>query len=161
MTSPLTTRQLQQLATTELSSVSRFGYVALLLVALAMTIVIASLWLTEAALPLRAQLAFAVLIVIGLSWAVFSVWALASRRVLLGWQSVVAGRMAVTFTTVFVMGALVIGYATNAAAAYGAAVLGFAMLACAVAVLRRAHRTFADLTERRRTLERELEKDRA
>src|ERR671918_2584122 len=87
----------QRLADAELSVRSRLGYVALLLVALMMTSVIGALWMTEPVLPWRTQLAFGMMIVIGLSWVAFALWVLTHRRVLLARDSVVAGRMAVTF----------------------------------------------------------------
>jgi hypothetical protein len=146
----------RQLAGVELSLRSRLGYVALLLAASSMTVVILSLWLTEPALPRRTQLAFAVMSVIGTSWVAFALWALTHRRTLLARDSIVAGRMAVTFTSVFVIGAIAVGVATRAAAPFAAAALGFVMLAPAITLLVRAHRTFARLTERRQTLEREL-----
>jgi hypothetical protein len=153
------TAALRHLADVELSLRSRLGYVALLLAALSMTIVVAALWLTEPSLPLRTQLAFAVMTVIGAGWVLLAVWVLTHRRRLLARHGIVAGRMAVTFTSVFVLGALAVGFATGLAAPFFAATLGMVMLVGAVTVLIRAHRTFAHLTERRQTLERELGKD--
>jgi hypothetical protein len=149
-----TRSRMQHMAATELSLPSRLGYVALLLTSLTMTCIVGALWLTEPALPMRAQLAFAVMIVIGLSWAVFAVWVLTQRRVLFARDGIVAGRMAVTFTAVFVIGALAV--ARGRSAAYLAAMLGMVTLGAALAMLTRAHRRFARLTERREALEREL-----
>lgn len=146
----------QRLADAELSPPSRLSYVTLLLVALMVTVVVGSLWLTEPALPLRTQLGFAMMVVIGLSWVAFALWVLARRRVLLARHRVVAGRMAVTFTALFALGALTLGYETGRAAPYGAAATGLVLLAGAVAILAQANRTVARLTERRQTLEREL-----
>jgi hypothetical protein len=146
----------QRLADEELSLPSRIGHVALLLVALMMTSLIAALWLTEPALAARTQIAFAVMIAIGLSWVTFALWVLTRRRVLLARHSIVAGRMAVTFTSVFLAGALAVRYTTGHPRAYAAAATGVVMLAAAVAMLVRAHRVFARLSERREALEREL-----
>jgi hypothetical protein len=140
----------------ELSLPSRLVYVALLLAALTMTAIVGSLWATEPGLPTRTQVAFGVMTVIGLSWVAFAVWVLARRRLLYAWDSVVAGRMAVTFTATFVAGALVVGYVSGGAAPYAAAALGIVMLGGAVALLVRGQRKFARLSERRTILEREL-----
>jgi hypothetical protein len=135
---------------------SRLAYVALMLVSLAMTAVVAALWLTEPSLPARTQIAFAVMSLIGISWSVFAAWVLTRRRILLARHRIVAGRMAVTFTSVFLLGALAVGYTTGGAAPYAAAAMGGTMLAIAVFMLLRAHRAVARLTERRDTLQHEL-----
>ncbi len=148
--------ELLRLADTELSLRSRLAHVALLLVSLMMTGVVGSLWLTEPALPQRTQLAFAVMTAIGLSWAAFALWVLRSRRVLLARHRIVAGRMAVAFTALYVIGALTAGYQSGERAAWAAAAVGVVMLAGAIALLAYAHREFARLMARRRVLEREL-----
>ena len=63
---------IRKLAGGELSMKARLGYVGLLLAATGMTVVVVSLWATEAALPLRTQIAFGVMSVIGLAWAALS-----------------------------------------------------------------------------------------
>jgi hypothetical protein len=147
---------LHRLADAELSLASRLGYVALLLASLAMTAVVTALWLTEPALPVRAQIGFAVMIPIGLSWAAFASWVLTRRRVLFARHSIIAGRMSVTFTTVFVVGAAILGFTTGGAGPFAAAAVGLLMLAAAVVILRRAHANFARLSERRKALEDQL-----
>ena len=67
------TADLRRLMDAELSQASRLGYVALLLGSLTMTVVVSSLWLTEPVLPTRTRIAFALMIVIGLSWTAFAV----------------------------------------------------------------------------------------
>jgi hypothetical protein len=151
-----TAPELRQLLEAELSRRSRFGYVALLLASATMTVVIASLWLTEPALPTRAQIAFLVMTVIGVSWSSLAVWVLTTRRILLGRDSVVAGWMAVTFTATFVVGALAIGLTSGGTSPYAAASLGMALFAIAVVVLIRARRRLASLMNRRDALERDL-----
>lgn len=146
----------QRLLDAELSLRSRLGYVALLLGSLGMAALAGALWLTEPALPFRTQVAFALMIVIGLSWTVFSVWVLRHRRVLYARQHIVAGRMAVAFTSVFVVSALAIGYGSGKDGAYAAAALGGVMLIAAVLMLLRGHRAFNRLAERRDGLAREL-----
>ncbi len=153
---PPPSESLRELLDGELSLYSRLGYVALLLVASMMTALVAVLWFTEPALPLRTQIGFAVMIVIGLSWMGFSTWVLRHRRPLLAGHSVVAGRMAVAFTSVFVVGALAVGQTSGAASAYPAALTGLAMLVGAIVMLVRARHAFVRLTERRAILEREL-----
>ena len=96
------------------------------------------------------------MVVIGSSWVVFALWVLTHRRVLFARHSIVAGRMAVTFTSLFVLGALLLGFTSGRPEPYKAAAVGLLMLGAAVGVLVRAHRAFARLTERRTALEREL-----
>lgn len=150
------TAAVRRLADRELSVPSRLRYVALLLAALGMTVVVVSLWATEPALPLRTHVAFGVMTVIGFSWSAFSTWVLANRRVLFARERIVAGRMAVTFTAVFTAGAVAMSAATGAAAALAAAGTGVVMLLVAVIILRGAHRASARLLARRDALEREL-----
>ena len=147
---------MRRLLDSELSRRSRFGYVALLLASSAMTVVVTSLWLTEPALPLRTQIALLIMSVIGLAWLSLSVWALTTRRVLLGRDGVLAGWMAVTFTATFVLGAALVGLSTGRPGAYAASLLGVGLLAVAVVVLMRARRRMASLMSRRDALKREL-----
>jgi hypothetical protein len=149
---------LRRLAAAELSLPSRLGYVALLLAALTMTAIVGALWLTEPRLPLRTTVAFAVFIAIGLSWAAFAVWVLTHRRVLLAGHRIIAGRLAVLFSAVFVVGALAVSFATGRPQGFLAAGLGLLMTGGALVMLVRAHRAFACLLERRNALGRELGK---
>ena len=68
------TADVRRLLDAELSQASRLGYVALVLASLTMTVVVSSLWLTEPGLPTRTRVAFALMIIIGLSWTAFAVW---------------------------------------------------------------------------------------
>ena len=149
--------ELCRLLDAELSVHSRIGHVALLLASAAMTVVVASLWLTEPALLPRTRVAFAVMTLVGLSWMAFSGWVLSRRRPLLGHDSLVAGRLAVTCTSTFAGGALAVGYSSGEQAAYAAAAMGVVLIAAAVTLLLRARRNVARLTRRREALERELE----
>jgi hypothetical protein len=151
---------LPRLLDTELSRPSRFMHVALLVGALTMTVIVAALWLTEPSLPMRTQIAFGLMILIGLSWTAFAIWALTARRILLGRDSVVAARMAVTFTMTFIAGALALGYVNGGTAPYAAAAMGLGLLVPAVVLLVRADRRMAILTTRREALERELGRSR-
>jgi hypothetical protein len=145
--------KIRKLADGELAIKARVGYVALLLVSTAMTMVIVALWIGEPYLPMRAQLAFGAMTLIGASWAGLSLWVLTTRRILLARDRVIAGRMAVVFTSVFVFGAIVACAISMSAAAFAALLTGFAMLACALRVLSGARRRFAELTARRAQLE--------
>jgi hypothetical protein len=158
--SPVSPDTLLQMVKTELSTKARVGHVALLLLSTLMTTGIVSLWITEPALPLRTQLAFAVMTTIGVSWALFAVRVLTQRRVLFAKHSVVAGRMAVTFTATFVAGAVAVGYTTGESAGYAAAGMGAVLMVAAIVLLIRAQRELARLVNRRQTLEREVAKAR-
>ena len=153
---PLASTEVRRLVDSELSLPSRLGYVALLLGALAMTSVVTALWLTEPALPLRTRIAFAVMVLIGSSWVAFASWVLTHRRALLGRQRIIAGRMSVTFTTVFLVFALVFGVTLRSPASFAAAGMGGVLLLAALTLLARAHRHVARLTERRQVLENQL-----
>jgi hypothetical protein len=85
---------------------------------------------------------------------------LTARRTLLGRDSIVAARMAVTFTTTFIVGALGLGYVNGGTAPYAAAVIGLGLLVAAVVLLVRAQRRVAILRTRREALERELGRSR-
>jgi hypothetical protein len=147
---------LQTLAAAELSLPARLRYVALLLAALAMTIIVGALWATEPALPLRTQAAFAAMIGIGTAWVAFASWALTRRYPLFARDRVIAGRMALVFACIFAAGALAVAITTGVAPAYVAAGLGVVMGAAAAALLARAHRAVARLTARRDELQRAL-----
>jgi flagellar biosynthesis component FlhA len=145
--------KIRKLADGELAIKARLGYVALMLLALAMTTVIISLWFTEPYLPLRAQLAFGTMTLIGASWVVLSLWALTTRRILLARDRVIAGRMAVTFASFFVTGAIVACVISRSAAAFAALLAGLVMLAGALRILSDARRRFTELHSRRVELE--------
>ena len=145
-------QDVRKLAGGELSLKARLGYVCLMLVASAMTTVIASLWLTEAVLPLRTQLAFGVMSLIGACWTVLSLWVLATRRPLFARDRLIAGRMAVVFTSLFLAGAIAAVVVANNIAAYAVLFTGVAMLAMAIRVLMGARRRFAELLARRAEL---------
>jgi len=147
---------IERLARTELSLGARLAHVLLALVASALTIVVASLWLTEPSLPLRTSVAFALMTVIGLSWTAYSVWVLTARRVMFARQRVVAGRVAVTFCGVFSLGCVTLAAVTDARGAWPAFAMSVALLAIALGVWRRAESAHASLLARRATLERTL-----
>jgi hypothetical protein len=147
---------IRRLAASELSMRARLSYVALLLVSSAATAGLLSLWITEAYLPLRTQLAFGALTLICASWATLSVVALTTRRVLFARDRVIAGIMSVAFTALFLAGAVAAVLMTGSAAAFAAAATGVVMFGVALRVLAAARRRFASLAARRAELEREL-----
>ncbi len=145
--------QVRHLAGAQLSLKARLGYVGLLLVSVAMTVLVGSLWLTEPLLPVRAQLAFGVMTFIGLCWSALAFWVLRARRPLFARDRVIAGRMAVAFTSMFVSCAVVAVVQTGNAASFGMLALGAIMLAAAIKVLTGARRRFAALVARRAEIE--------
>ena len=147
---------LRRLTASELSLPVRLGYVGLLLTAATMTVVVTALLITEPSLRLRTSIALGILAVMGLSWVSFAVWVLSQRRILLGRHRVVAGRLAVGFSAVFCIGAVVVGYATSSRSAFAAAAIGAVMIAIATAMLVRARRRVEQLSKRRDELERQL-----
>jgi hypothetical protein len=150
----VTAEEIRRLAAAELSLPARLGYVALLLAALAVSVAVGSLWLTERALPLRTHVSFALIVGVGLAWVAYAGWVLTRRRVLLAGHRIVAARMAIAFCALFVGGALAVGnWGPGTRAPYAAAMQGLVLLAIAVALHVRARRRFARLLERRRALE--------
>jgi hypothetical protein len=149
-------QKVQALAGAELSLKARLGYAGLLLVSAVMTTVVVSVWLTEPSLPRRTQISFGVLSVIGASWIILSLWALGTRRGLFARDRVIAGGMAVVFTSLFVAGSLVATAIASSPAAFTALGMGIAMLVVAITLLAGARRRFAALAARRVQLEREL-----
>lgn len=148
--------ELQHLTARLLSPQSRYGHVALLLVASMMCVLLGALLATEPELIGRTRAALAVMLGIGASWVGYSLWVLRHRRPLLGNHRIVAGRMSVVFTALFLAGAVGMIGATDGAAFQAAAAVGVGMLALAVAVLMQAHRHVARLQAQRRELERQL-----
>lgn len=144
------------MARNELSLKARVGYVALLLAATLLSVVIISLWLTEATLPARTQLAFGLMTIIGVSWVALSSWALGTRRPLFARDRVIAGGMAVTFTSLFVVGSGIAVAMGGGAAAFAALGTGILMLGAASWALRSAQQRFVALVARRSDLERAL-----
>jgi hypothetical protein len=149
--------EIQRLIAAELSLPSRLGYTGLLLTSLTGAGVVGALLVTEPGLPVRTQAAFAVLVMMALSWGGFAGWVLTRRRILLAAHRVVAARMAVAFTAVFTAGAWALGqWGGTGRTWYGAVAVGVVLLAVAVVMLVSARRRFGDLSRRRLALERQL-----
>ncbi|KRC81645.1 hypothetical protein [Sphingomonas sp. Root241] len=143
----------RRIASAELSLQSRIAHGALLAAALAMTMVIVALLLTEPGLPLRTLAALAVLAMIGATWTGYAAWVLTQRRVLFARQRVVAGWLALIFTSVFTAGAFAIGAAADVPTGFAAGGLGLALVAGSGLLLARARQRLAVLLDRRRALE--------
>jgi hypothetical protein len=84
------------------------SYVTLALAGLLGSGFVGLLWATEPRLPPRTEVAFAVLVAIGLAWAVFGAWAVTHRAPLFARDRVVAGWLALSAWLLFTAGALVI-----------------------------------------------------
>lgn len=91
-----------------LSPRRRLGYVVLALAGLTASTLIGLLWATEPGLPARTRAAFAVLVLIGLCWTVFGVWAVTRRAPLYARDRVVAGWIGLGAWLTFSVGALLI-----------------------------------------------------
>lgn len=151
--SPVASDALLEMTDRELSAGARVRHVALLLVSLLMAVGLVSLWATEPSLPPRTHAAFGAMTAIALAWTTLAARVLTARRVLYAKHRVVAARMAVSFTGIFVAGALMIAVSTGAAGGYAAAGMGIVLLVAAVALLVRADRALAALVARRAELE--------
>ena len=149
--------QLQQLTAQALSSRSRYGHVALLLAALAMCVLLGALLATETGLPGRTQVALTVMLGIGASWVGYALWVLRHRKTLLANHRVVAGWMAVVFTTLFSASSLGLALATGKRGLFAATAVGLLMLVVAIVMLVRAQRRVTTLRAQRRELERRLQ----
>lgn len=152
----MNTTTVSALATRELSLKARFGHVVLLLVSLTMAVITGSLLLTEQALPARTTLSFAVMTIMGLCWAAYALWVLASRRVLLAFHKVVATWLAVIFCSVALAGALAVALSVGKSAAWLAVTLFGLMLLIAIMLQQQARRKLRQLNARREELEQQL-----
>jgi hypothetical protein len=147
----------QQRLALELSRAARIGHLLLLLTNVAIAIGVVSLLITEPVLPVRAQVALVLVLLIALSWVGFAWWTLTRRQVRLAGHDVIAGRMAVTYCGMLVGGSLVLTIVGPSPAAAGmSAAIGCVLLATAIVMLRRARRRLQQLRERRDALERML-----
>ncbi|MEW1586826.1 hypothetical protein AB0283_15435 [Micromonospora vinacea] len=91
-----------------LSLRKRVGYLAVAFAGLTGSALIGLLWATEPGLPTRTNVAFAVLVAIGLCWAAFGGWAVTRRTPLFARDRVVAGWLGVGAWLVFSVGVLII-----------------------------------------------------
>jgi hypothetical protein len=145
---------MQRVVAAELSQPSRLGHVLLLVVSLIVATAIGSLWATEPSLPRRTQVAFALIVIIAVAWAVFSGWVLARRRVLFGADRVLAAKMGLAFSMLGTVGMGALGYWGGLGRGAYLGALGQALLCCLAAVLLiRARRHVEALSRRRWELE--------
>jgi peptidoglycan/LPS O-acetylase OafA/YrhL len=149
---------MQRRLATELSTRARVGFTALSLVAAAMGTVALSLWAGEPDLPARTQVAFGLMTAIAICLVAFALWTLTRRRVLLAQQALVAARMSVTFTGVFVAFFLLLTLtgAVGPSSAIIAVPLASVMLMAALVLLVKARRRVFRLRERCRALEQDV-----
>lgn len=149
---------MQRRLAAELSLGSRVTYGLLLLFDLLVLAAVASLWLTEPALPLRTHLAFGGIVLVGLAWAAFFAWTLGRRKVLLARHRLAAGRIAVAATGLFTAGSLLLAAFVEPMRSTGlaAGAFGVTLLVVAALVFRGARRRFEELRERVARLEAEL-----
>jgi O-antigen/teichoic acid export membrane protein len=154
----LTADRARALIRRELSTATRVGFTLLLLVTLLAAGLISLLWMTEPnSLPFRTQMAFGMIVVFNLCWAVLCGWVLAQRKVLFAAQQVIAGWMAVVFCAIFLLMASFIAYQRAHLAAL-MTVTGFGVLqmVAALMLLGRARRHRRKLLYRRDELMNEL-----
>ncbi len=153
--------EIQHLAADQLSLRSRIGHTLVLVVSLTMAVGVGSLWVTEPSLPLRAHVAFAMIVSMALTWSGFATWILFRRRVLLGTDRVIAARIGVAFSGLATVAMLALGYWGGAGRpAYLAGLINGGLFLCAMVLLVRAQRRLAALVLRRRELEQHLKSER-
>jgi len=104
MTPEEVVKQLEQ----PLSLRRRVGYVIVALAGLLGSGVVGLLWATEPGLPPRTEVAFAVLVAIGVGWATFGTWAVTRRTPLFARDRVVAAWLGIVAWLLFTVGVLVI-----------------------------------------------------
>jgi hypothetical protein len=148
----MTPEQAQRLIHGELSKRARVSHAVLLVGALAMGCVVASIWATESGLPMRTHVAFFALVLIAAGWTTYSAWMLTRRVVLLVPHQVRAAQLALASTLVFFGGGLVLWALSELPAAPWAALSGLVMVLIAGVQLQRARAHHAALLQRRDAL---------
>jgi hypothetical protein len=141
--------EIQKRMRDELSIGARLGHTAVAVSALAVTGVVTSLLLTEPNLPLRTQVGFVAIALGGLAWTGMALWVLLRRRVLFAQHRVVASRLALGMSVVFLIGAVMF----RAHAGTAAIVVNAAMTLAAAVWAVRARRRLVALQRRRDLLE--------
>ncbi|MFD2792777.1 hypothetical protein ACFS27_04355 [Promicromonospora vindobonensis] len=134
-----------------LSVRARVRAVATLVLGLAGAVFIGALWWTEPDLPVRTQVAFALLTVFCLVWAGYGAWLLRSRVPLFAADRVVAAWIGLA-ASVLVGGLLVVVVAQRGTGAWGVAAVVAVFVALSVVLLVRAHARRAALLRRERIL---------
>lgn len=150
----MTSAEILTLIEHDISSTSRLRAVAAVIGGVGMAVTLALLWITEPApLPGRTAVAFAVMIVIGLSWTAHGVWVIANRRPLYARDSIVAGRMATGFAALFTVAAVAISSGQGTPPIGIALAVGLVMVAAGITVWRTGVRRRVRLLELRKALE--------
>ncbi|SDX96365.1 hypothetical protein SAMN05421504_10460 [Amycolatopsis xylanica] len=129
---------------------ARVRYAVVALAGLAGALLISALWVTEP-VPARTQVAFGVLVLIGLGWAGFGVWALTCRGPLFARDRVVAGWLALAFSVLACAGMTVIAVVRSGNVLV-AATTGAALVVAATTLLMRARARHAFLSRRKAEL---------
>jgi len=104
----LSVQQVQLYVQEEASMKRRMIYTLLLLFDAGVVVMLVALWSTEPSLPFRTHLAFGAMLAVGLAWLGFFGWVLSRRRPLFALDKVIAGRLALTFTTLFLLGGIAV-----------------------------------------------------
>jgi cytochrome bd-type quinol oxidase subunit 2 len=107
-------------------------------------------------LPGRTRIAFVVMSVIGISWIGLATWALTTHKPLAARDRVIAGWMAVVFTSGFLAFTVLTVFISRNAAGLSAVLMGLVLLGVAIRALRKARQKFAELSARRVELQRLL-----
>jgi len=149
----LSVQQVQLRMREETSVKRRLIYTLLLLFDAGVVVMLVALWSTEPALPLRTNLAFGAMLTVGLAWLGFFGWVLSRRLPLFALDMVVAGRLALTSTTLFLLGGVAIAVQrTHWLGLLTVVIVGGMFVAAAAAALVRAIRTRRSLLRRREEL---------
>lgn len=149
----LSVQQVQLYVREEASVKRRMIYTLLLLFDAGVVLMLVALWSTEPALPVRTHVAFGAMLVAGLAWLGFFGWVLSRRRPLFALDMVVAGRLALTFTTLFLLGGVAIALQrSHWLGLLTVVIVGGMFVAAAAATLVRATRTRRSLLRRREEL---------
>ncbi|WP_051330138.1 hypothetical protein [Niveispirillum irakense] len=131
----------------------RWGYVALLIAALAMAATLTALLVTETSLPTRTMAAFATMLVMALCWVAHAGWVLTHRRPLYGRHKLTATRLATGFSALYTLGAGLLWSSGIGSGAAAATLLGCLMLSGATVLHIKTRRQVAILEKQRRQLE--------
>jgi hypothetical protein len=142
----VTTSEMQARVRREVAMPSRLRYSALLTASVIVGTGVASLLLTEPALPPRTQWAFGGIVVCAVVWTAYATWVLMRRRVLFGRQRVMAARMACVFAVLAFGGSL----AVRAQIGVGGVITAGVLVLVAVALFVAARRHVGRLESRAR-----------
>lgn len=144
--------ELRALTDRALSPLARYLYLALLLGALAMVVLLVSLLVTEPHLPMPTRVAFMVMTAFALAWAGHAAWALHRRRAFMAEHRVTAAWIAIAASTTFTLGASLTALWRQSGLFVVSAALGMGLSVCAAFVLLRAVRRARALRARRDAL---------